>query len=74
MHTVYELLYTAIGQAIAAYSPNELFAALANPVIIGAGMINFCGVVVPYNQIVAFWRYWIYWINPVGCVTSLRLL
>lgn len=32
---VYEYLYTAIGQAIAAYSPNEYFAFLANPIVIG---------------------------------------
>jgi ABC-type multidrug transport system permease subunit len=57
-------LYTSIGQAIAAYSPNDYFAALAKPVIIGAGLINFCGVVVPYNQIQPFWRYWIYYLDP----------
>ncbi|KAK8091733.1 ABC-2 type transporter-domain-containing protein [Apiospora hydei] len=61
---LYEFLYTAIGQAIAAYSPSEVFAALANPVFVGAGLINFCGVVVPYSQIQAFWRYWIYWLDP----------
>ncbi|KAK7743073.1 hypothetical protein SLS62_010705 [Diatrype stigma] len=61
---LYEFLYTAIGQAIAAYSPSEYFAALANPLIIGAALINFCGVVVPYSQIQPFWRYWLYYINP----------
>ncbi|KAJ3938646.1 uncharacterized protein N0V96_011376 [Colletotrichum fioriniae] len=61
---VYEFLYTSLGQAIAAYSPNAYFAALANPIIIGAGLINFCGVVVPYSQITAFWRYWLYWLDP----------
>ncbi|KAJ0383508.1 hypothetical protein COL922a_010352 [Colletotrichum nupharicola] len=61
---LYEFLYTSLGQAIAAYSPNALFAALANPIIIGAALINFCGVVVPYSQITAFWRYWLYWLDP----------
>ncbi|KAF1817636.1 hypothetical protein P152DRAFT_470035 [Eremomyces bilateralis CBS 781.70] len=61
---LYEFLYTAIGQAIATYSPNAYFASLLNPVIIGAVLINFCGVVVPYDQIVVFWRYWIYYLNP----------
>jgi ATP-binding cassette subfamily G (WHITE) protein 2 (SNQ2) len=56
---LYEFLYTSIGQAIAAYSPNAYFAALANPIIIGAFLINFCGVTVPYAQIQAFWRYWV---------------
>jgi ABC-type multidrug transport system permease subunit len=57
-------LYTSIGQAIAAYSPNDYFAALANPIFIGAGLINFCGVVVPYSQIQPFWRYWLYYLDP----------
>ena len=61
---MYEFLYTSIGQAIAAYSPNAFFAALANPIILGAALINFCGVVVPYSQIQAFWRYWLYWLDP----------
>lgn len=26
--------------------------------------MNFCGVVVPYAQIQAFWRYWMYWLDP----------
>lgn len=62
--TVYELLYTSIGQAIAAYAPNELFAALANPVLIGAGLILFNGVLVPYSQMQSFWRYWLYYLDP----------
>ncbi|KAJ5101248.1 hypothetical protein NUU61_003470 [Penicillium alfredii] len=60
----YECLYTSIGQAIAAYAPNEYFAAVMNPVLIGAGMISFCGVVVPYSQMQPFWRYWIYYLDP----------
>ncbi|RAK96058.1 putative ABC multidrug transporter [Aspergillus ibericus CBS 121593] len=60
----YEFLYTSIGQAIAAYAPNEYFAAIMNPILIGAGMISFCGVVVPYSSIQPFWRYWIYYLDP----------
>ncbi|KAH6658427.1 putative ABC multidrug transporter [Truncatella angustata] len=60
----YEFLYTSIGQAIAAYSPNAYFAALLNPLLIGAGLIMFCGVIVPYGEIQAFWRYWLYYIDP----------
>lgn len=51
----YEFLYTSIGQAIAAYAPNEYFAAIMNPVILGAGLISFCGVVVPYASLPVFW-------------------
>ncbi|KAJ6023722.1 hypothetical protein N7540_004519 [Penicillium herquei] len=60
----YELLYTSIGQAIAAYAPNEYFAAVMNPVLIGAGLVSFAGVVVPYSQMQPFWRYWIYYLDP----------
>ncbi|RDW64630.1 hypothetical protein BP6252_10281 [Coleophoma cylindrospora] len=61
---LYEFLYTALGQAIAAISPNDFFAALLNPVIIGAFLINFAGVLVPYSQVVVFWKYWMYWLDP----------
>lgn len=60
----YEFLYTSIGQAIAAYAPNEYFAAVMNPVLIGAGLVSFCGVVVPYSQMQPFWRYWLYYLDP----------
>ncbi|KAE8343763.1 hypothetical protein BDV24DRAFT_172446 [Aspergillus arachidicola] len=60
---MYEFVYTGIGQFISAYAPNAIFAALINPVIIGT-LASFCGVMVPYQQIQAFWRYWIYWMNP----------
>ncbi|OCF41123.1 ABC transporter [Kwoniella heveanensis CBS 569] len=61
--TLYEFLYTGIGQFVAAYAPNAVFAALVNPLLIGV-LVTFCGVLVPYPQITAFWRYWLYWINP----------
>ncbi|CAK7221669.1 hypothetical protein SBRCBS47491_004607 [Sporothrix bragantina] len=60
----YEFLYTSIGQAIAAYAPNVYFAAISNPLLIGAGLITFCGVVVPYTQMQPFWRYWLYYLDP----------
>ncbi|KAK4914699.1 hypothetical protein LTR66_017135 [Elasticomyces elasticus] len=60
----YEFLYTSIGQAIAAYAPNEYFAAITNPIIIGAGLVSFCGVVVPYDALTPFWRYWMYYLDP----------
>ncbi|KAJ5649509.1 ABC multidrug transporter atrF [Penicillium longicatenatum] len=60
---LYEFVYTGIGQFVAAYAPNATFAALVNPLIIGT-LVSFCGVLVPYAQIQAFWRYWIYWLNP----------
>lgn len=60
---MYEFVYTGIGQFIAAYAPNAVFASLANPLLIGI-LVSFCGVLVPYAQIQEFWRYWIYYLNP----------
>ncbi|KAJ5351965.1 hypothetical protein N7452_000939 [Penicillium brevicompactum] len=59
----YEMLYTGIGQSIAAYAPNATFASLVNPLVITT-LVSFCGVFVPYSQITAFWRYWIYYLDP----------
>ncbi|KAI4704169.1 hypothetical protein J4E90_005376 [Alternaria incomplexa] len=60
---IYQFIYTGIGQFVAAYAPNAVFASLVNPLIIGV-LVSFCGVLVPYAQIQEFWRYWIYWMNP----------
>ncbi|KAF9894992.1 hypothetical protein FE257_004616 [Aspergillus nanangensis] len=60
---MYEFVYTGIGQFIAAYAPNEIFASLVNPLVIGI-LVSFCGVLVPYAQLQVFWRYWIYYLNP----------
>ncbi|KAG5933400.1 hypothetical protein E4U59_006897 [Claviceps monticola] len=50
---MYEFLYTGIGQFVAAYAPNKVFAALVNPLLIGI-LVSFCGVLVPYSQIQPF--------------------
>ncbi|KAH7127774.1 ABC-2 type transporter-domain-containing protein [Dactylonectria estremocensis] len=60
---MYEFIYTGIGQFVAAYAPNAVFAALVNPFVLGT-LIMFCGVLVSYDQITPFWRYWIYYLNP----------
>ena len=60
---MYEFVYTGIGQFIAAYAPNAVFASLINPLIISV-LVSFCGVLVPYAEIQEFWRYWIYYLNP----------
>lgn len=69
----YEFLYTGIGQFIAAYAPNEVFAALVNPVIIGT-LVSFCGVLVPYQQIQPFWKYWMYYLNPFNYLMGSMLV
>ncbi|KAG8626263.1 hypothetical protein KVT40_005208 [Elsinoe batatas] len=60
---VYEFFYTGLGQFIAAYAPNAVAASLVNPLIIFT-LAGFSGTLVPYPQITAFWRYWLYWMNP----------
>lgn len=63
MLLIYHLFTLAFGQAIAALSGNAQQAALINPLFIGI-FASFSGVLVPYGQITAFWRYWLYYINP----------
>jgi ABC-type multidrug transport system permease subunit/ABC-type multidrug transport system ATPase subunit len=70
---MFEFVYTGIGQFEAACAPNELFAALVNPLVIGI-LVAFCGVLVPYAQIPAFWRYWLYWINPFNYLIGSMLV
>ncbi|PNS17240.1 Brefeldin A resistance protein [Sphaceloma murrayae] len=60
---IYEFIYTGIGQFVAAYAPNAVSASLVNPLIISM-VTFFCGVLVPYQQIPVFWRFWMYWVNP----------
>ncbi|KAH7002660.1 ABC multidrug transporter [Ilyonectria destructans] len=60
---IYEMFYTGFGQFIAAYAPNAVFASLVNPLLVGV-IVSFCGILVPYDQIVVFWKYWMYYLNP----------
>ncbi|KAI1827147.1 ABC multidrug transporter [Xylaria intraflava] len=70
---MYEFIYTGIGQAVAAYAPNALFAILVNPLVIGT-LVAFCGAYVPYWQILAFWRYWLYYLNPFNYLMGSMLV
>lgn len=70
---IYELVYTGMGQFIAAYAPNAVFASLANPMIIGT-LTLFCGALVPYAQITSFWRYWMYYLNPFTYIVGSMLV
>lgn len=60
---LYEFLYTGMGQFIAAYAPNPVFAAMVLPLFISV-LSTFAGIMIPYAQITAFWRYWLYWLDP----------
>ncbi|KAF4998964.1 hypothetical protein FGRMN_2763 [Fusarium graminum] len=70
---MYEFLYTGIGQSIAAYTPNAVFASLVNPLVITT-LVSFCGVMVPYSQIEPFWKYWMYYIDPFNYLMSSLLV
>ncbi|KAL3477181.1 putative ABC transporter [Aspergillus californicus] len=70
---MYECLYTGIGQMIAAYTPNAVFASLVNPLVITT-LVSFCGVMIPYSQIEPFWRYWMYYIDPFNYLMSSLLV
>ncbi|KAI9502704.1 ABC-2 type transporter-domain-containing protein [Coemansia spiralis] len=52
-----------LGQAIASFAPNDIVAAMLNP-IFTAMIILFCGVTIPYGQMPKFWRSWMYWLSP----------
>ncbi|KAI8318413.1 hypothetical protein GQ54DRAFT_266942 [Martensiomyces pterosporus] len=52
-----------IGQAIAAFSPNDIVASMLNP-IFTTMMTLFCGVTIPYFQMPRFWRVWMYHLSP----------
>ncbi|KAK4629104.1 ABC multidrug transporter H [Fulvia fulva] len=69
----YEFIYTGIGQAVAAYAPNAVFATLTNPLIITL-LASFCGVLLPYDQIQSFWRYWMYYLNPYNYLMGSMLV
>jgi len=70
---MYEFIYTGIGQFIAAYAPNAIFASLVNPLVLGV-LVSFCGVLVPYSQITPFWRFWMYYLNPFNYLMGSMLV
>ena len=57
MVILFELYYTGFGQAIAAFSPNDLLASLLVPLFF-LFVVSFCGVVVPPANLPYFWRSW----------------
>ncbi|KAI9673041.1 MAG: hypothetical protein M1817_003205 [Caeruleum heppii] len=63
MLMLFELYYVGFGQAIAAFSANELLASILVPVFF-LFVVSFCGVVVPYAALPTFWRSWMYYLTP----------
>ena len=70
---MYEFIYTGIGQFVAAYAPNVMSAALVNPIVLFT-LVGFSGIILPYSQMVDFWKYWLYWMNPFKYLISSMLV
>ncbi|CED83351.1 abc transporter [Phaffia rhodozyma] len=60
---LYQFWSIGFAYAVAASVANAEQAALVNPIFLGI-FASFSGVLVPYAQITAFWRYWLYYLNP----------
>ncbi|KAK6955362.1 hypothetical protein Daesc_002997 [Daldinia eschscholtzii] len=60
---VFELYYVSFGQAIAAFSPNQLLASLFVPLFF-LFVVAFCGVAVPPESLPYFWKSWMYPLTP----------
>lgn len=63
MVSIFEVWYVSFGQAVAAFSPNELLASLLVPIGF-TFVVSFPGIVVPYMSLPYFWRSWMYWLTP----------
>ncbi|KAJ1912602.1 ATP-binding cassette transporter snq2 [Mycoemilia scoparia] len=74
MYITLTIFSVTLGQAIIAFVPNDIIAALLNP-IFTSFMLLFCGVTNPYPTMPKFWRSWMYWLTPIryfveGVVTN----
>jgi ABC-type multidrug transport system ATPase subunit/ABC-type multidrug transport system permease subunit len=58
-----ELFSVTLGQMISALTPSTFIAVLFNPFIIITFSL-FCGVAIPPQQMPAFWRSWLYELDP----------
>jgi ATP-binding cassette subfamily G (WHITE) protein 2 (SNQ2) len=59
----FEVYYVSFGQAMAAMSPNAMFASLLVPTLFSF-VIAFCGVLAPPQAMPYFWRSWMYCMFP----------
>ena len=66
---LFELFYVSLGQAIAAFSPNDLLASILVPVFF-IFVVSFCGVVVPFAALPHFWQSWMYYLTPFRYLLS----
>ncbi|KAI1840569.1 hypothetical protein JX266_013233 [Neoarthrinium moseri] len=63
MTLLFFLFQSSWGQWICAWAPN--FTVISNVLPFFLTVVSlFNGVVVPYDQLDVFWKYWLYWLNP----------
>ncbi|KAJ1753204.1 ATP-binding cassette transporter snq2, partial [Coemansia sp. RSA 1821] len=62
-YIVFGLFSLSLGQAIASFVPNDIIAAMVNP-IFTAFTTLVCGVTIPYSQMPKFFSAWLYWLSP----------
>jgi ATP-binding cassette subfamily G (WHITE) protein 2 (SNQ2) len=67
----FEIYYVSFGQAMAAVSPNAVFASLLVPTLFSF-VIAFCGVLAPPAAMPHFWSSWMYCISPSLASTDSR--
>lgn len=63
MVLITEIFAVTLGQMISALTPNSFIASLLNPPIVIIFSL-FCGVAIPKPQMPAFWRAWLYQLDP----------
>ena len=63
MYVVITLFSVTFGQFVIAFCPNDIIAALINPVFTTMMML-ICGIAKPYPNMTKYWRSWIYWASP----------
>ncbi|KAI1424678.1 ABC-2 type transporter [Xylaria sp. FL1777] len=63
MVLITELFAVSLGQVLAAISPSAFVSSQYDPFIVITFSL-FCGVTIPYPQIIPFWRSWLYQLDP----------
>ncbi|KAI1291432.1 ABC-2 type transporter [Xylaria venustula] len=63
MVLITELFAVSLGQVLAAISPSAFVSSQYDPFIVITFAL-FCGVTIPYPQIIPFWRTWLYQLDP----------